>query len=816
MRNIITPLLLLSAALTFSSFATTWQIRDTEYTVDTLQHVKIGPGTTATQLKLNGAKKFRVFYTTTNLDNSKVDVRTVKANNKYASCATVPAMAQAATTASGETYFAGVNADFFGNSAPIGYAVVDGDVYRSPMSAGWASFGFGTERKPVIGASVAISATATINGTVTTINGINVTRGENNLILYSPQNESSNTGTNEYGTEVLVEPVDGKMGILGRTTKMKVVGAPVSNEGKMNIPANGYVLSGHGTAATLLNGLTEGTEIEIKAWASYDGVDVMDITQMTGGQPVILKDGVVLDTEGAIDHLVANNPRTAVGYNNKNELVMLVVDGRSAISDGCVSKELADIMKNVGCSDALNFDGGGSSTMYCGPKLGIINNPSDGNPRSVTNGLFLVATGDETNNEIAAIEFKDADSRRTVNLPQYGIYTPEFYGFNSDEILVDTKVEGVTLTLEGDNAAYGEVTNDGKSLYITAAEGNFALTANYNGIKKSVPVAIKPGEISFRLPKVLISNRKGYTVEAISTNLAGSMPLDNRAFTWTTNDDAIATIDNKGFVKGVANGTTTVSGEVDSKAYTLEVVVENPESDVMPVYREFGTAEDWTFRQVGGTDLTVSQLGDGFKLNYIGNGSSRGAYISVDRRVDVWSLPEGLRISVNPGEVSMKKVSVTAMNALGELASAWAFTETELPKNQVSTFNLSFKDIWDINDIAIYPITITTLRFDLGTSAKGTAYEIQVPTYAAVYTDPSGVENIEGNNTIKLYPNPVAAGVPVQLSTTADVEVYNLNGALVSSQTAVDAIATEGLAAGIYVVKVNAEGNIRTAKLIIR
>ena len=816
MRNIITPLFLLSTALTFSSFATTWQIRDTEYTVDTLQHGKIGPGTTATQLKLNGAKKFRVFYTTTNLDNSKVDVRTVKANNKYASCATVPAMAQAATTASGETYFAGVNADFFGNSAPIGYAVVDGEVYRSPMSAGWASFGFGTERKPVIGASVAISATATINGTVATINGINVTRGENNLILYSPQNESSNTGTNEYGTEILVEPVDGKMGILGRTTKMKVVGAPVSNEGKMNIPANGYVLSGHGTAATLLNGLTEGTEIEIKAWASYDGVDVMDITQMAGGQPVILKDGVVLDTEGAIDHLVANNPRTAVGYNDKNELVMLVVDGRSAISDGCVSKELADIMKNVGCSDALNFDGGGSSTMYCGPKLGIINNPSDGNPRSVTNGLFLVATGDETNNEIAAIEFKDADSRRTVNLPQYGIYTPEFYGFNNDEILVDTKVEGVTLTLEGDNAAYGEVTNDGKSLYITAAEGNFALTANYNGIKKSVPVAIKPGEISFRLPKVLISNRKGYTVEAISTNLAGSMPLDNRAFTWTTNDDAIATIDNKGFVKGVANGTTTVSGEVDSKAYTLEVVVENPESDVMPVYREFGTAEDWTFRQVGGTDLAISQLGEGFKLNYVGNGSSRGAYISVDRRVDVWSLPEGLRISVNPGEVSMKKVSVTAMNALGELASSWAFTETELPKNQVSTFNLSFKDIRDVDDVAIYPITITTLRFDLGTSSKGTAYEIQVPTYAAVYTDPSGVNEVVSSGTVKLYPNTVAAGVPVQLGMIADVEVYNLNGALVSNQKAVDAIATEGLTAGIYVVRIVDGDKMATTKLIIK
>ena len=815
MRNLITPLFLLSTALTFSSFATTWQIRDTEYTVDTLQHVKIGPGTTATQLQLKGAKKLQVFYTTTDLNDSKVDVRTVKANNTYASCATVPTMAQAATNASGETYFAGVNADFFGNSAPIGYAVVDGDVYRSPMSAGWASFGFGSDRKPVIGASVSISATATINGTVATINGINVTRGENDLILYSPQN-GSNTGTNEYGTEVLVEPIDGKMGILGRTTKMKVVGSPVSNKGKMEIPANGYVLSGHGTSATLLNGLTEGREIEIKGWANYDGVDMMNVTQMAGGQPVILKDGVVLDTEGYLDHLVANNPRTAVGYNDKNELVMLVVDGRSATSDGCVSKELADIMKNVGCSDALNFDGGGSSTMYCGPKLGIINNPSDGSPRAVTNGLFLVATGDETNNEIASIEFKDADSQRTVNLPQYGIYTPEFYGFNSDEILINPQLEGVTLSLEGDNAAYGEVTNDGKSLYITAAEGNFVLTANYNGIKKSVPVAIKPGEISFRQAKVLVSNRKGYQVEAISTNLAGSMPLDNRAFTWTTNDDAIATVDSQGYIKGVENGTTTVSGEVDSKTYSLEVTVENPEGDVMPIYREFGTAEDWETRQVGGTDLTVSQLGDGFKLNYVGNGSSRGAYISIDRRVDVWSLPEGLRISVNPGEAPVKKVSVTAMNAQGELASAWAFTETALPANQVSTFNLSLKDIWDIDDVTIYPITITTLRFDLGTSTKGTSYEIQVPTYAAVYTDPSGVESVESGKTIKLYPNPVATGMPVQLGTTADVEVYNLNGALVSSQQAVEAIATETLSAGIYVVKVNTEGDVRTAKLIIR
>ena len=61
--------------------ATTWTLQGNEYTVDTLQHVKIGPATTYTSLQLSGAKKLMVFYTTTDLNNQKVDVRTVKASN---------------------------------------------------------------------------------------------------------------------------------------------------------------------------------------------------------------------------------------------------------------------------------------------------------------------------------------------------------------------------------------------------------------------------------------------------------------------------------------------------------------------------------------------------------------------------------------------------------------------------------------------------------------------------------------------------------------------------------------------------------------
>ena len=80
------------------------------------------------------------------------------------------------------------------------------------------------------------------------------------------------------------------------------------------------------------------------------------------------------------------------------------VDGdkfNAGISDGVTSKELAGMMIMAGCSDALNFDGGGSSTIYS-ETLGTLNRPSDGNLRKVRNGWFLTApkTTDATSHRL--------------------------------------------------------------------------------------------------------------------------------------------------------------------------------------------------------------------------------------------------------------------------------------------------------------------------------------------------------------------------------------------------------------------------------
>ena len=82
------------------------------------------------------------------------------------------------------------------------------------------------------------------------------------------------------------------------------------------------------------------------------------------------------------------HPRTAIGYDEAN-LYLVVVDGRQkGLSDGMTLAELAALMQRLGCADALNLDGGGSSTMWLDGK--VVNTPSDGRERPVGNALILV------------------------------------------------------------------------------------------------------------------------------------------------------------------------------------------------------------------------------------------------------------------------------------------------------------------------------------------------------------------------------------------------------------------------------------------
>ena len=99
----------------------------------------------------------------------------------------------------------------------------------------------------------------------------------------------------------------------------------------------------------------------------------------------ILSSGPMLLTDGDLVDQVQQpfntnrHPRTAIGLTKHNHVVAVVVDGRSVESYGMTTAELAILMKGLGCSVAMNLDGGGSSTAWVRgqPFNGVVNFPSD-------------------------------------------------------------------------------------------------------------------------------------------------------------------------------------------------------------------------------------------------------------------------------------------------------------------------------------------------------------------------------------------------------------------------------------------------------
>lgn len=121
--------------------------------------------------------------------------------------------------------------------------------------------------------------------------------------------------------------------------------------------------------------------------------------QAVGGRPVLVRDSVITaetDTFGSAGFR-GPNPRTAAGISRDGRRLMLVViDGRTAHDAGMTLRQTAELLLALGARDAINLDGGGSSTMIVADpdsagQLQIVNHPSDrGGERAVGDGLAVV------------------------------------------------------------------------------------------------------------------------------------------------------------------------------------------------------------------------------------------------------------------------------------------------------------------------------------------------------------------------------------------------------------------------------------------
>jgi hypothetical protein len=141
-------------------------------------------------------------------------------------------------------------------------------------------------------------------------------------------------------------------------------------------------------------------------WTSVRMGDETGIREAIGGLPMLISGGKISIEGEPGDYLKARHPRTAVCYTNDN-YIFAVVDGRQPkLSVGMTLEELAGFMLSLGCTDAMNTDGGGSTELAvalpanatrpstfpvaAGSGLTIVNSPSDGHERGRPNAWLIV------------------------------------------------------------------------------------------------------------------------------------------------------------------------------------------------------------------------------------------------------------------------------------------------------------------------------------------------------------------------------------------------------------------------------------------
>lgn len=324
----------------------------------------------------------RVSWLDINLTNHKIHFRVVQANNHLSSSGEVLSSMANRTGA-----IAGINGDYFdGTHNPIGLVEINGQIVQSP---GYHAV-LGVTASGQITMGLEKFSGSVTDGTAShVLNSINHHGDTHNgqLVLFTPALGISLSGLND--TIVMLQPVK-------TSTNAYTVQTIRSNATTLPVLSNQDALVGSGEAGKwLISTLHPGDKITI----SEHTLPNDDLVQAIGGGPVLIKNGALYNDPNppAPTQVNMHNPLTAIGVSKDGTHVFFVVfDGRlsgPSRSRGLTHAEMANYLLAHSAYQAMLFDGGGSSEMVArhpGQRtVSVINHPSDGHERQVSNGLFV-------------------------------------------------------------------------------------------------------------------------------------------------------------------------------------------------------------------------------------------------------------------------------------------------------------------------------------------------------------------------------------------------------------------------------------------
>jgi len=509
-----------------------------------------------------------------------------------------------------------------------------------------AAFGITKDGK-AIADKFQLTMTLSHHGKSYQIDSFNRSRDSNESILYTSSYRYPKTRTNPYGLEVVVTNVtrriDGEAK-LGETIKGKVTSIrPYGQSTSATIPKNGFVISAHGETVDMIRDLAIGDEVEL----------TINIDNRWRGSKFIMASGPLLVQRGKVQMTIDENsprayeryPRSAVAVDATGTRVFFVtVDGRqSGYSNGMTLKEFAEYIVRLGGYQAINLDGGGSTTLVA-RKHGdtfstVVNSPSDGRERAVSSVLEVISTaplGEPTYMSVVPTQSgKLAVGGRVTYQPKYIL----------DQYYNPLNVSNAKLALE----VVGGIGRVEGNAFIAEKAGQGSIIVKYGKAKQTIPVTVvsTPHQLVAEPQSIVVGRGKSQKITIKALDESGkSLIYGEQAISWTISGN-VGTITKDGtFTANGSEGTGTIKATFGTKSITIPVTV----TEKPIVLDSLDSLKNWTTESIRANSSAsvvakdeAHQGSGAIKLTYNFSQNKKGtaaSYLVAKKPIHIVGKPE--------------------------------------------------------------------------------------------------------------------------------------------------------------------------------
>jgi exopolysaccharide biosynthesis protein len=407
--------------------------------------------------------------------------------------------------AAGENAVAAINGGFFNGMSIPGYAYPDGLAIKSGTlltastefnlyNDSMATFSMGFNGQISFDYWKTEVRILKVDGTVFPVNGFNKesTHQYCDITVLNRKWGPMSPGNTRYPdmTEVVVDK--------GVVVEIRTGMPPIE------IPEKGFViLSRQDGAQRLTSSLSYGDTVSLDIKTSPDW---KNIKTALSGSAILVKDGKIpAQFSFNID---GRHPRTAIGSTEDGkQLILVAVDGRQNMSIGLTQTEMAALMIELGAFNAINMDGGGSTTMVArtpgGNELEVTNSPSGGFERKISTALGVFSTAPMSS--LAGVVIKSRDSNIFAGTSRHFTasgYDEFFNPVEIDQSQVQWSVEGVEGLFEN-------------GIFIPTTAGTGIIRAQIGEVTGEYPIKVLNSPSQLSLNEYFLRMKPGSSIQLV-------------------------------------------------------------------------------------------------------------------------------------------------------------------------------------------------------------------------------------------------------------------------------------------------------------